>query len=81
MDQFHTFLTIMWTIITEVFPPVVTWQMYAYDMVIYPHAKNKRQAAEERSASTVNISNWLTNLCLHLNVNKTVYMFFSKPGC
>lgn len=62
----------------EVCPPTVTCQMYADDTVIYLHATNKRQAAEELSAAMINISNWLVNLCLHLNTDKTVCMFFSK---
>ena len=48
------------------------------EAVIYSHAKNKKQAAEELSAPMVNISDWLTNSCFHLNVGKTPCMFFSK---
>lgn len=62
----------------EACPPTVTCQMYADDAVIYLHAKNMKQAGEELSASMVNISDWLINSCLHLNVDKTVCMFFSK---
>lgn len=54
--------------------------MYADDTVIYVHAKNKRQAAKELSATMVNISNCLTNSCLHLNTSKSVCMFFSKSA-
>lgn len=43
-------------------------------MIIYVHAKNKKQYAKELSASMVSISNWLTNSCLHLNTSKTVCM-------
>lgn len=62
----------------EACPPTVTCQMYADDAVIYLHAKNKKQAGEELSASMVNIFDWLINSCLQLNVDKTVCMFFSK---
>lgn len=41
----------------EVCPPTVTCQMYADDCIIYTHAKNKTQAAEELPATMVNISN------------------------
>lgn len=64
----------------EVCPSAVTCQMYADDTVIYVHAKNKRQAAKELSATMVNISNCLTNSCLHLNTSKSVCMFFSKSA-
>lgn len=60
----------------DVCPPTVICQMYANDTVLYVHAKNKKQGKAELSASIVNISNWLTNSCLHLNVSKTVCMFF-----
>ena len=54
--------------------------MYADDTVIYVHAINKRKAAQELSATMINISNWLANSCLHLNTDKTVCMFFSKSA-
>lgn len=34
------------------------------------------QAAEELSATMINISNWLENSCLHLNADKTICTFF-----
>lgn len=44
--------------------------------------QTKKQEASRRRDISLNgwckISNWLTNLCLHLNVNKTVCMFFSN---
>uniref|UniRef100_A0AAR2J957 Reverse transcriptase domain-containing protein n=1 Tax=Pygocentrus nattereri TaxID=42514 RepID=A0AAR2J957_PYGNA len=56
----------------------VNIQMYADDTVLYVHAKNKQQAASELTAAMVLISDWLSNSCLYLNINKTVCMFFSQ---
>ncbi len=69
-------LTVMWVFLymndlPEDCPPTVTCQMYADDAVIYVH---------EELASVVNIFNWLANSCLHLSVNQTVCMFFSKSA-
>lgn len=47
-----------------------------HDTIIYLHAKNKKQAAEELSAEMDKITKWLHNSCLNLNVSKTVCMFF-----
>ncbi|CDQ86624.1 unnamed protein product [Oncorhynchus mykiss] len=49
--------------------------MYADDTVIYVHAKIKQQAAQELTTVMVQ---WLSDSCLHLNVKKTVCMFFTK---
>ncbi len=54
----------------------INWQMYADDATIHLHAKSKKQAAEELSAAMVNITNWLEKSCLHLNISKTVFMFY-----
>jgi len=43
--------------------------------VLYVHAKNKQQAANKLTAAMAQVSNWLNNSCLHLNVNKTVCVF------
>lgn len=58
----------------------VTCQMYADDAVVYVHAKNKHQAAQDLSAAMINVSNWLQFSDLHLNVSKNVCMFFSKKA-
>lgn len=52
--------------------------MYADDTVLYVHAKNKQQAASKLTAALVHVSEWLRNSCLHLNINKTVCMFFTQ---
>lgn len=64
----------------DVCSPLVTCQMYADDTVIYLHSKNKKGAADELSAAMANVSNWLTSSCLHLNISKSVCMFFSKSA-
>uniref|UniRef100_A0A8C7CP59 Reverse transcriptase domain-containing protein n=1 Tax=Oncorhynchus kisutch TaxID=8019 RepID=A0A8C7CP59_ONCKI len=53
-------------------------QMYADDTVIYVHAKSKQQAAQELTTVMVQVTKWLSDSCLHLNVKKTVCMFFTK---
>lgn len=58
--------------------PSVNIQMYADDTVLYVHDKDKQQAANKLTAALVYISDWLSNSCLQLNVNKTVCMFFSR---
>ncbi|XP_046707928.1 uncharacterized protein LOC124387560 [Silurus meridionalis] len=55
-------------------------QMYADDTVIYTHGKNTKQVAEKLTQSMVQVSEWLNQSCLKLNVNKTVSMFFSKSN-
>ena len=52
--------------------------MYADDTVIYIWAKNSEQAALKLTNIMVHVTKWLTDSCLHLNVKKTVCMFFSK---
>ena len=53
-------------------------QMYADDTVIYVHAKNKAAAAKKLNKPLVRVTQWLNNNCLHLNIKKTVCMFFEK---
>lgn len=60
------------------FPFNVQCQMYADDAVIYVHAKNKDQAAQELSSAMNNVSDWLHKSQLILNVSKTVCMYFTK---
>jgi hypothetical protein len=52
--------------------------MYADDTVIYVHAKSKQQAAQELTTVMAQVTKCLSESCLHLNVKKTVYMFFTK---
>lgn len=52
--------------------------MYADDVVLYVHAKDKKQAAQELTAAMSNVFKWLDSSQLHLNVSKTVCMYFSK---
>ncbi len=52
--------------------------MYADDTVLYLHTKNKQQAATKLTEALVHVSEWLKMSDLHLNINKTVCMFFSK---
>lgn len=61
-------------------PPTVSCQMYADDTVIYVHSRNKKTAGDELSDAMTNVANWLTSSCLHLNISKTVCMFFSKSA-
>ncbi len=56
----------------------VNIQMYADDTVLYLHTKNKQQAATKLTEVLVHVSEWLKMSDLHLNINKTVCMFFSK---
>lgn len=55
-----------------------TCQMYADDTIIYVHSKTKIQAAKELSSLMTSVQNWLNNMCLHLNLDKTVCMYFTK---
>lgn len=61
-------------------PSNINFQIYADDAVVYVHTKTKHQAAEDLSSSLSNVSNWLQDSQLHLNVSKTVCMYFSKKA-
>ena len=50
--------------------------MYGDDTIIYVHAKTKGQAAAKLNDTMVHVHKWLTDSQLHLNVKKTVCMFF-----
>lgn len=52
--------------------------MYADDVVLYTVAKDKEQAAQKLTAAMCNINNWIQRSHLHLNLSKTVCMYFSK---
>ena len=54
--------------------------MYADDTVLYVHAKSKQQAASKLTEALVHVSDWLKRSRLHLNINKTVCMFFSQKS-
>ena len=56
----------------------MTCQLYADDAVLYVHTKDKAQAAKQLTAVMSNVCNWLESSHLHLNVSKTVSMYFSK---
>lgn len=56
----------------------VSIQMYADDTVLYVHGKNKQQAANILTEVLVHVSDWLSNSYLHLNISKTVCMYFSQ---
>ena len=53
-------------------------QMYADDTIIYVHAKTKKEATLKLNSTMENVTTWLENSHLCLNVSKTVCMFFSK---
>lgn len=55
-------------------------QMYADDAVMYVYAKTKHQTAQDLSSAMSNVSNWLQDSHLHLNVSKTVCKYFLKKG-
>ena len=40
----------------------------------------KVQGGRILSQGTVHVSQWMTNSCLHLNIDKTVCMYFSKKS-
>jgi hypothetical protein len=44
--------------------------MYADDTVIYVHAKSKQQASQEFTTVMVQVTKWLRDSCLHLNVKQ-----------
>ena len=52
--------------------------MYANNTVIYVHAKSKQQAAQELTTVMVQVTKWLIDSCLHLNMKKTFCMLFTK---
>lgn len=55
--------------------------MYADDIVIYVRAKIKAKAAVVKLSDTmVHVHKWITDSQLHLNVKKTVCMFFRKTN-
>ena len=54
--------------------------MYADDTVIYVHAKTKAQAAAKLSDTMVSLSLAAASWQLHLNVKKTVCMFFLEKS-
>ncbi len=60
--------------------PGINIQMYADDTVIYIHGSSMTQVANELTNSMVNVSAWLKENCLQLNVSKTVCMSFSKSN-
>ena len=66
--------------LSDACPTSVTCQIYSDDEVIYLHSKNKKRAADELSAAMVYVSYWLTSSCLHLNIRKSVCMFFLKSA-
>jgi len=46
------------------------------DTVIYVHDKTNEQVAQKLSIVMTKISDWLTQCCLTLNVQKTASMYF-----
>uniref|UniRef100_A0A3P9HG26 ribonuclease H n=1 Tax=Oryzias latipes TaxID=8090 RepID=A0A3P9HG26_ORYLA len=61
-------------------PPNVQCQLYADDAVIYVHARDGYQAAQELTSAMNKVSEWLQKSQLILNVSKTVCMYFSKSS-
>lgn len=59
-------------------PSNVQCQLYADDAVIYVHAKNKQQTAQELSSALCKVSEWQQKSQLVLNISKIVSMFFFK---
>ncbi len=60
--------------------PGINIQMYADDTVIYTHGNSLTQVANELTNSMVNVSAWLKENCLQLNVSKTLCRVFSKSN-
>ena len=58
----------------------VNIQMYADDTVPYVHGKSKQQAASKLIEAPIHVSDWLKRSHLHLNINKSVCMFFSQKS-
>ncbi len=58
--------------------PGINIKLYADDNVIYLHGNSFTQVANDFTNSMVNVSTWLKDNCLQLNVSKTVCIFFSK---
>lgn len=56
--------------------PDVNIQMYADDTVVYVHGKTNEQVAQKLDVAMSKISDWLTQCCLTLNVQKTACMHF-----
>lgn len=52
--------------------------LYADDTIVYVHAMSKQQAPRKLTAVMTYVTQWLINSCLHLNIKKTVSMFFTK---
>ena len=61
-------------------PSVCTGLMYADDTVKYEHAKSKQQAAQELTTVMVQVTKWLSDSCLHLNVKKNCLHVLHKEG-
>ena len=56
--------------------PEVDIQMYADDTVILAHGKNRCEVAAKLTVAMANISDWLSEFCLTLNISKTACMYF-----
>lgn len=82
VPQGSTLGPLLFTLYSNDLPDMIlssaTCQMYAEDPVIYFHSNTKIQAAKELSSAMVFIQNWLNNTFLHLNLEKTVCMYFTK---
>ena len=53
----------------------VNAQLYADDAVIFTPAKNTTEAAQILTTAMAHVQDWLTDLCLSLNVKKKLCMF------
>ncbi|OON91327.1 MAG: hypothetical protein ATN33_01430 [Epulopiscium sp. Nele67-Bin001] len=58
----------------------IKMQLYADDTVLYCHANSIQESAAILSGAMVPVSHWLENCCLHLNIKKTVCMYFSRQS-
>ena len=54
--------------------------MYADDTVLYVHGRNKAEVAAILTNSMTQVTAWLEQCRLQLNVSKTVSMFFTKTN-
>ena len=60
--------------------PQVNMQKHADDTVLYVNSKNRQLVVYKLTEAMVHVSTWMTNSCLHLNINKTVFLYFSRKS-
>lgn len=58
--------------------PQADMQMYVDDTVLYVLSTNRQHVVNKLTEAIVHVSKWLADSCLHLNIHKTVWMYFWK---